>query len=466
MNKFSSKYIDKMDILLKSIVGFEFEFYSEKSYYKLLEYLNRELYPIKTAGYRKYHSSGEVDATHFKIEPDTSLPGGLELISGPLSYINSKIILLKILKMIDTFGSTDDKCSIHINISFDKEKTPKVLDLLNPLKIILKIDEDFIYSFFPDRENNFYAKSVKKIIPFKDYDFSNAGANLLINCLELPETRYYGINIKNISSGRLEFRYIGGKDYQKKTDYILQLMDYFILTTYECINTKLDDEDLNNLREYMSDNITNYKKFQKYDSFLAEFPSIKLQIDKSNDYNLICTYYNRFYTILYDIITNIYNLNNCIINYDSSEKKLELVDTEFKTIFDIKNINLIECTIDSGSFSKCTIIDSEIRNGYFDNCKLVGTVLYKCKIENCLIDEGSVINDCYIYNSTVNGTIKGGVFRSGKLGEFANYDKEVKFLNQEQNYFGITQQNISKEEPYQGKDSAKGIDKKDYIINK
>ena len=66
--------------------------------------------------------------------------------------------------MIDTFGSTDDKCSIHINISFDKEKTPNVLDLLNPLKIILKIDEDFIYSFFPDRENNFYAKSVKKII--------------------------------------------------------------------------------------------------------------------------------------------------------------------------------------------------------------------------------------------------------------------------------------------------------------
>ena len=149
MKKFSDKYLNRIDILRKAIVGFEFEFYADKSYYKLLEYLNRELAPIKIAGYRKYHSSGEVDTDHFKIEPDLSLGSdGVELITGPLAYVNAKIILLKILKIIQEFGKTDDKCSIHINVSFDKEQTPNTLDFLNPLKIILKMDEDFVYNFF------------------------------------------------------------------------------------------------------------------------------------------------------------------------------------------------------------------------------------------------------------------------------------------------------------------------------
>ena len=463
MKTFSSKYLNRMDILKTAIVGFEFEFYSEKSYYKLLEYLNRELSPIKTAGYRVYHSSGEVDENHFKIEPDTSLgSSGLELITGPLSYINAKIILLKILKMIQEFGSTDDKCSIHINISFDKEQTQNTLDFLNPLKIILKVDEDFIYSFFPNRKNNFYAKSVKRMIPFKDYDFSEIGSNLLINCLELPETRYYGINIKNMSSGRLEFRYIGGKDYHKKTDEILQLMDYFIVLTHECINTKLDDEDMFKLREYMSNNINNFKKFAKLDSFIAEFPSVKLQVDTSNDYQTINSFYGKFYNDLHDIISNIYNLSDCLINYDTDTHKLEIVQANFKTIFDVKNVNIIECTIDGGSFTKCDLVDSEHRNGHVDGCKINSTDLYRCKVENSTIDHGCKLIDCYVYNCNMNGKMVGGVFRSGKIGEFAEMEN-VKILNEVDNYFGVKQVDIIKAEPGSKKDIPSLPNKKQII---
>ena len=447
MKKFSDKYLNNINILKTAIVGFEFEFYADKSYYKLLEYLNRELAPIKTAGYRKYHSSGEVDKNHFKIEPDLSLGAdGVELITGPLAYINSKIILLKILKIIQDFGRTDDKCSIHINISFDKEQTTNTLDFLNPLKIILKMDEDLVYNYFPHRKDNFYAKSVKKIIPFKDYDFSEVGSNLLINCLELPETRYYGINLKNMGAGRLEFRYIGGVDYHKRTDEILELMDYFILLTADCINTKLDEEDMKNLKEYMSDNINNFKRFAKLDSFIAEFPSVKLQVDKSNDYQIINSFYGKFYNDLYDIISNIYSLSDCVINYDTDTHKLEIVQAEFKTIFDIKNVNIIECTINGGSFTKCDIVDSKIKNGHVDGCKLLNTTLHKCKVENSNIDYGSTLVDCYVYNCLLNGKMEGGVFRSGKIGEFAQMDSNVKMLSEVDNYFGIKQTDITKAE--------------------
>ena len=55
MKKFSINNISDFDVLNNAIVGFEFEFYSDKSYYKLLEYLNRELEGIDIKGFNKYH---------------------------------------------------------------------------------------------------------------------------------------------------------------------------------------------------------------------------------------------------------------------------------------------------------------------------------------------------------------------------------------------------------------------------
>ena len=98
MKKFTDYYINYSNVLKHAIVGFEFEFYTEKPYYKLLELFNRELKPIKVHGFRKYHSSFTPDAMNFKIEPDLS--GGIrlvELITGPMQYPDCKIIMLKII---------------------------------------------------------------------------------------------------------------------------------------------------------------------------------------------------------------------------------------------------------------------------------------------------------------------------------------------------------------------------------
>ena len=154
----------------------------------------------------------------------------VELITGPMPYVNSKIILLKILKLMQDNTKTDERCSIHINVSFDRELTENkdVIDI-NKLKMILEIDEDLVYKYFPNRKNNFYSKSIKKLIPFKGYNYSTDAVNLTLNNFSLPDdTKYYGVNLKEAFNGRLEFRYIGGKDYQHKTREIIELMDYFI----------------------------------------------------------------------------------------------------------------------------------------------------------------------------------------------------------------------------------------------
>lgn len=449
MRKFSNHYINDFSILEKSKIGFEFEFYTDKSYYKLLEYLNRELSPIKVSGFKKYHSSFEPSENHFKIEPDLS--GGLslvELITGPLNYVNAKVILLKILKALQLYASTDDRCSLHINISFDDKKTNNVLEKLNVLKLILNIDEDKIYEYFPNRKNNFYAKSIKRLIPFKNFRYSLNDIDKIINNIEIPSTKYYGVNFINIYSGRLEYRYIGGYNYQFKTNEILDLMDYFIISTWDCIDKKLSMEDNEELEEFLYKNINFFKHFENLDSFIAEFPTIKLQVDQSNDRLFLKTYYEQFYEQLYDIISNTYNLSNIIINYDTNNQKLELVQGKIKTIFDIKNVKIIECIVNEGTFHNCQIMESEMNNCVLSSCKIYDTKTFNCKLENSSASHDSELNDSYVYNSIIDCEMKGGVFRSGKIGENGKLDDNVKTILDTKDYFGIYKQDSEEEKMY------------------
>jgi len=450
MQKFTDKYINNWDILTKSIIGFEFEFYTERSYYKLLELLNRELYPIKVHGFRKYHSKMEVDKDNFKIEPDLS--GGydmVEMISGPMTYVDSKIILLKILSILKDYANTNEKCSLHINISFDDEY--KEIENLNPLKILLNVDEDLIYDLFPNRKDNFYAMSVKNMIPFKDFDFIGSGANIIENNIELPDTKYRGININKVKEGRLEYRYIGGNGYHLETKKILELLDYFVLLSWNCIDTSIDKNDKKELLSYLNTNINNFKKFKKVENFIAEFPTIQLEVDKEDTMIIVKTYYGYMYEDIYELIQNIYNLDNCIINYDTSDRKIEVIDADFKAILDIENIRFINCTINSGRFKHCDFIDSELKNNHLHNCEIRGGDIFNAKLENCNVDQTSIIRDSYFYGGLLNGTMESGVFRAGKIGEFGELEKDVKVITDGDNYFGFTQTDDNKGKSFNSK---------------
>lgn len=434
---FSNKYLNDFDKLKKSVVGFEFEFYTNKPYFKLMEYLGNQLAPIKIHGFRKYHSKFKPDENNYKIEPDLS--GGydmVELITGPIPYVNAKIMLLKILKILQDIGRTDERCSIHINVSFDKESSDKILDDLNTLKLILNVDEDFVYRFFPTRENNIYAKSVKTIIPFKGYEFSDDAVNILINNIELPDTKYYGINIQTIQKGRLEWRYIGGKDYQFKTSEILQLMDYFIASTWNCIDESLDEDDMKQLREYLFENINLFKKFKNYEDFVSEFPTIDIQVDRLSEYAVLKAYYDNFYNEVFDLVQNTYNLSNCILNFDTQHNRLELVDADFRTVFDISDLDIIESSANSGRYNSCSFISSEVINGAIKGGVIIDSNILNSKVESAKIDNNTEVDDSYLYQCQIDGHITGNsVLRLCKLGPNAIIDDSVRIVTDQNNYF-------------------------------
>lgn len=437
MRKYSDKFLNDSKLLQNSVIGFEFEFYSNSiSYYKMLELLNNYLSPVKVEGFRVYHPDGIMPSdTKFILTPDLS--GGsnmIELITGPMEYNQAKYYLIKILKFIDEYGYTTDRSSIHFNISFADAD----LNDLNSLKLILSTDEEEIYRDYPSRKGNVYAKSVKKMIPYQDYDFKNVPISAVSNNLRLPDDKYYGINFlhknKSKSSARIEFRYIGGKDWHKDIGKLMYHMDKFIINTRKAINGVFDDNDVIEMENFLEYNINQFNNVSKYDNFVINYPTITIQIDQMDGYDMINSYYPKIYDKIYPLVDGIENLSDCILNYISTQHRIEVVDAKVKANFNIKDYDFINCYISDGIFDECGFINCEIDNcqfkdSTFDGCDIKGSKLTNCNCETTNLD------DCFFMGGYLNCEMNGGVLRSGKLGPYANVSSETKVITDSGSFF-------------------------------
>jgi hypothetical protein len=437
MKKYSEKFIHEYSKLKSAKVGLEFEFYmKDLSFYKTMELLNKELSPVKVHGFRQYHSDFKPDDKNFKFEPDLS--GGsnmVELITGPLEYNDAKYYLIKILKFIQNYGYTNDKSSIHFNISFFGEKN---LNDLNILKLILNTDEDEIYRFYPSRKGNIYAKSVKSIIPYKEYDFFNVPIDSVKNNMMLPDDKYFGINFMHITdnkeSQRLEYRYIGGKDYEKNIGNIVYFLDRFILDVYNSIDVGFNQSDAEKLEKYLEDNIDKFRIFSKYDNFIVENPSIQIQIDQNHMYELVSSYFGKIYERLWDLMEGTDSLKDCIINYVTETQKMEIVDAQVKAVLTLDNYEFVNCTVLDGIYEKCNFYGCEINNSQITSSKIEASDINGSKILSCRV-ENSTLENCYFMNGFLNSDMNGGVFRSGELGPYASISPETKIVGVTDNFF-------------------------------
>ena len=459
MKKYSEKFTHEFQKLNQAKLGFEFEFYmKDLSFYKTLELLNKELSPVKVHGFRQYHSSFTPDANNFKIEPDLS--GGsnmVELVTGPMEYSTAKYYLIKILKFVQNYGYTNERSSIHFNLSFEGDKN---LNDLNILKLILNTDEDEIYRFYPSRKGNIYAKTVKSIIPYKEYDFFNIPISTVQNSLRLPSDKYFGINFLHINNDketqRLEYRYIGGKDYEKNIGNIIYFMDRFILDVYNSIDAKFNQIDADKLESYLEENIDKYKNFSKYDNFIVEYPSIQIQVDQIFMYEVVSSYFQRIYPKLFQLIEGTEDLKDCIINFVSSTQTMEVVDAKVKATLTLKGFDFINSTILDGIFENCDFHGCEIQNTQISKSKITASEVSNSKVLSCRVEQSGLRN-CYFQNGFLNGDMDGGVFRSGELGPFATVSPETKIVSDGDNFFD------TRFEPEEDKGDKKGIiDIKDY----
>lgn len=432
MNNFSNKYINNYNDLKNSIIGLEVEFFSNYNFIKTLEKLNNLFTDIEVWGINKYHSEFIPTDKIFKIEPDYS--GGaemVELVTGQLSWVDARLVLIKLLIFIRDNGYTDEHCSIHINISFNKESN---LDMsnLNLTKLILNFNEDYVYSLFPNRRTNIYSRSIKNIIPFTSWSDPNTAFNVLINSLKLPEdTKYYGINVNKKYEGYLEYRYIGGTDYQEKIDEVLELFDYFVLQSKKAIVEPLNNEDNIKLLSYLEKNINWFKQYYTYDDFLSNIDGINIQVDQMTEYKTIKMSWDSFNKKIFEFITNIGEISNAVINYNSITSRLEIVGANIKDISNVYSVDFVDCIINNCTIYNCDIIRSEIESGHIHNSNIYDSKIINSKILDSKATEFTELLTCVFDGGQLNCIMKNGVFRSGHIMEDAEIDNTVKMANKD-----------------------------------
>jgi hypothetical protein len=433
-----NSHFDKYQALSSSVLGFEFEFFSEMVRGRIVESLSKML-GKKVVLSDKYHSKIPVSANSFKLEPDYS--GGSkmnELITGPMPYGEAIPVLIKVLKWIESNGWTTDRCAFQFSISFDPHNRKlEKMERLDRMKFILGIDEGVVYSSFGNRTNNVYAKSLKKIVPVNKFSILENITTIDPKLFKLPGEKYYGANFTKLQDGYVEIRYLGGKDYQKKINPILEVTDYVTLLLHDILSGKkvYEKEDVQKLQEMMRQHTKVVRSFSNPDSFFMNYPDFHVLVDLKGYEENIKTYWSHIREKIFDLIVE-GGIQACFFNYDTSIGRFQIKDAKSKNGLILKDVDIFDSVVKNGKLENCNLYGTQVKNSELYDCKLVfGNKLFDSKFQNSIADYGNLLENCYIDcpQQMVDCEVKGGVLRKADLGRnslISEQTEKVKDFNE------------------------------------
>lgn len=439
------KHYTQNEILEGSRIGIEFEFFSKISPEKIGKLLGEKLKKkivipknIPELGKSQilvYHSDVDVTDEVFKLEADYS--GGFdmfELITGPLPYKDARKTIISVLDWISIYGYTTERCSIHLNISFSENlnSTVQIKDM-NILKFILNFDEKKIYDVFPDRKDSVYAKSIKKDITYKTFFQNHIPVDFdLKNLVNTPNEKYYGINFLKAADNYLEFRYLGGKDYENKTPKILDMLDFFIQSLFYNINfPNYTQDETNKLKNLFIKFQKDLKHINDFIKFKKDFKDLKITVDLKNNEQHIITYWDHIKYRIFELVSKC-GLKKGNVNYDTELGRLQLYecDLSYSTISDLdlvgcsfKNMSIYNCELFYTGMENCIVKNSNaVRENLFKDSKIKETNIYATNTcDNCVIENN---------NEIVNGRYIKGIIRKGTIGSLAKLEGTIKVEDQ------------------------------------
>lgn len=413
-------------ILENALVGVEFEFYSNLSIEETSKQI-AELIGKKIRIEEKAHSDFEVTQDEFKIEPDMS--GGaklMELVTGALPYFAARLMIIKVNQWIDENGYTNDRSSIHLNLSFDKNKIDNKyrISKMNTLKFILDFNEEQVFKFFPQREDSAYAKSIKFVIPKDDVSFFD-GKYINQQNFIFPDSKYYGINFEKRHKNYLEFRYVGGKDWQKKTTTILHLIDRFLIQLWNSTETTQFTE-LNaiELKKIISENQRIIDARRDWKTISQNWKDTKFTVDLKDDPKIVSLYWSNIKQRVIKLFTH-GNFSKGHINYDSDTGRIQVQNGRLDYCVDLDGYDFVNCFL-RGEFRYCDMFTCQIEGSDIDSCNFyASSQITASKLKSSYVHRSVVTDDCYVYGKgSFKGTMNGGIFREG------GYDKKTTVFNQ------------------------------------
>ena len=413
-------------------IGFVFEFYSSKQTNFIVENLGhlttKDVVTTNDANYEPSYGrtvllkeyNGKKPRYSFKMARqrfDSAIP----LMKEVLSWIS------------ETSDCTFDTL-MRVNMSFDHHHLRTIRDIANMSTdmLILKIDEDFVYERFPEQKDSPYAMSARRLMPISEAIYT---ADLMKNVnyiIGTPKGKHCSINFEEYTRGILEFNYIGGIDYSEKQKEILELIEYYVIKTYQSLNeVEYSKSELSELKFMTEQFYKIHEAYYDHKKFQELFPEIMVAVDMRRDTQMLETFWPKIRNTLFDTVIN-NNLREGQFNYDADIGIYQLRGAEIDCTT-IKGFDLVKCKI-TGIVNECNLIVCEVDKARVHNSKVVKKVeITNSYLQGVTIEEGNSLDNCFVENNyeIINCDIKNSIIKFAGLGKFARIDESTVVIDRE-----------------------------------
>ena len=414
-------------------MGFVFEFYSSKDVNFIVKELsdltNKNIMLTNSDTYLPTYAQAILIKEYEGKRPRYSFKLGQQ------RYDSIMPLMKEVLHWISETSVCTPDTLMRVNMSFDHNhlQTLQSISTMNTQKLILKIDEEFIYEKFPFQEDSPYCISIKQLLPMTEAIYVGDLIKNVNYIIGTPKKNYFGVNFVDQTYGILEFNYIGGDDYSEKEKEILEILQYYVIKTYQSLNevdfTKLEVAELKTLTEEF------YKIQEAYyepEKFNELFPEIKIGVDMRRDTQMLKSYWSKIRNTLFE----------CVINNNFREGEFNL-DTEYGVYqlrradincSNLQGFDLVVCNV-QGIVENCNMISCKVNNARIYNSKVVkNTTISDSYLQKVTIEKENTIENCFVENNyeMLNCNIKESIIKFAGLGKSARIDEGTVIIGKEE----------------------------------
>jgi hypothetical protein len=413
------------EVLNSTRVGFSFEFYNTQETPFIAEDLSRICGKTVAVTSEKNIFSTWNNPILLK-EYDGKNPK-YKFTTSPQDFFSVESMLSGMLEWIDQKAKTDRSTGLQVVLSFNSGalQTLNTISNMDVAKLVLKMDENYLYQRFPERKNSPHAISIKGLLPTNEF-FSTPGAiGMFKNYFLYPSAHYYGIDFTDQHLGELKFNYIGGKNYGRNLKNITEAIHYYILTTYQTLNISGYTAEMGVNLEKIFENYHIIRRIY-YDPkwFLENIKDIQVGVDLKRDNRIIETFWPK----LRDPLTRLMLESGFAkgkFNWDSEEGRFQIKEAKLLG-GKIKKMDLIDCDV-QGIIEDCGIWNTKIKNSRV----IFSTLVESNKIEDSILervraDRNNSIKKSWIYNvgEVINCDVNESIIKDAAIGNQAKIDEE------------------------------------------
>jgi len=414
-------------------IGFVFEFYSSKKTNFIVENLSK-LTAKNVVTTNDVHYEPTFSKTILLKEYNARKPRYSFKIARQ-KFSSAIPVLKEVLQWISETSDTTFDTLMRVNMAFDTKhlQTLREIPTMSTDKLILKLDEEYIYERFPDQRDSPYAMSIKTLMPVTETVYLQDLVKNVNYVIGTPKGSYYGVDFEKYPDGILEFNYIGGVDYPEKQKEILELIEYYVIKTYQSLNeTDYTKSELSELK-FMTNQF--YKVQEAYyepEKFWELFPEVKVGINMRRDSQMLKTFWPKIRNTLFEMVVN-NHLRKGEFNYDLDIGVYQLRGADIKCS-SIKGFDLVKCNI-SGIVEHCNLIVCEVNNARLINSRVVkGTDITDSYLNKVSIETQNNIKNCLVENNyeVLNCRIEDSIVKFAGIGKLAKLDESTVIIDREE----------------------------------